>query len=123
MKVKAYYIRIEQNDVQFVEVERTVPRTAAVGTAAIEELLKGPTPAEKAEGLDNPIPQQARLRSLRIVDAVAYADFDESLQAQVGGSLRVAAIRNTITLTLLQFPTVKMVVISIEGRSEDILQP
>lgn len=123
MQVKVYYTRVQQNDVQFVQVERTVPRTAAVGTAALEELLKGTTPAEKAEGLDNPIPEKARLLSLRIADGVAHADFNEALQAQVGGSLRVAAIRNSITLTLLQFPTVKKVVISIAGRTEDILQP
>ena len=123
MKVKVYYTRIEQNDVQFVQVERTVPRTAAVGTTALEELLKGPTPAEKAEGLDSPIPEKTRLLSLRIADGVAYADFNEALQSQVGGSLRVAAIRNAITLTLMQFPTVKKVVISIAGRTEDVLQP
>ncbi len=123
MVVKAYFSSIVDNDVEFVPVERTVPRTAAVGQAAIEELLKGPTPEERARGLYSAIPEGARLRSLRVVDGVAYADFDEALQFQVGGSLRVMAIRKSITLTLLQFPTVQSVVISIEGRTEDILQP
>jgi len=100
-----------------------VPRTQAVGRAAIEELLKGPTPEEKAQGLDTSIPEGARLRSLKVVDGVAYADFDEALQFQVGGSVRVMVIRRSITLTLLQFPTVQSVVVSIDGRTEDILQP
>lgn len=123
MKVFVYYTRTTASDIEFVQVERTVAKTQAVGKAAIEELLKGPTPEEKAKGLDNPIPPNARLLSLKIVDGVAYADFDEALEFQVGGSLRTMAIRKMITLTLMQFSTVKEVIISIEGRTEDILQP
>lgn len=121
--LKVYFSRVTSNDIEFVPVNRTVPHTPAVGRAAIEELLKGPTPAERAMGLDSVIPEGASLRSLNIVDGVAYADFDEALQFQVGGSLRVMAIRRSITLTLLQFPAVQSVVISIHGRTEDILQP
>jgi spore germination protein GerM len=123
MLLKVYFSRVTSNDIEFVPVDRTVPHTPAVGRAAIEELLKGPTPAEKAMGLDSAIPEGASLRSLNIANGVAYADFDEALQFQVGGSLRVMAIRRSITLTLLQFPTVQRVVISIDGRTEDILQP
>lgn len=54
---------------------------------------------------------------------VAKVDFDEQLEFQVGGSCRVSAIRAQITQTLKQFPTVKSVIISINGRTEDILQP
>jgi spore germination protein GerM len=121
--VRVYFPRVVNNDVEFVPVERAVPRTPAVGRAAIEELLKGPAPKEQARGLHSGIPEGARLQSLRVVDGVAYADFDEALQFQVGGSLRVMTIRRSITLTLLQFPTVQRVVISIDGRTEDILQP
>lgn len=122
-KVKVYYSRSTATDIEFVPVERTIQKTVAIGRAAIEELLKGPTPEEKAQGLSNPIPANARLLSLKIVDGVAYADFDEALQFGVGGSVRTMAIRRMITLTLTQFSTVNEVVISIEGRTEDILQP
>lgn len=50
-------------------------------------------------------------------------DFDERLEFQVGGSCRVAAISAQIRETLKQFPQVKEVIISINGRTEDILQP
>ena len=50
-------------------------------------------------------------------------DFDPQLEFQVGGSCRVAAISSQIRQTLMQFPTVKSVIISIDGRTEDILQP
>jgi spore germination protein GerM len=45
------------------------------------------------------------------------------LEFQVGGSCRVAAIRAQITDTLKQFPPVDEVIISIDDRTEDILQP
>jgi spore germination protein GerM len=54
---------------------------------------------------------------------VAKVDFDERLGFQVGGSCRVSAIRAQITETLMQFSTVKSVVVSINGRTEDVLQP
>jgi spore germination protein GerM len=60
---------------------------------------------------------------LTIEDGVAKVDFNEQLEYEVSGSCRVSAIRAQITETLKQFPTVKEVIISIDGRTEDILQP
>jgi len=45
------------------------------------------------------------------------------LEFQVGGSCRVSAIRAEIIQTLKQFSTIKEVIISINNRTEDILQP
>jgi spore germination protein GerM len=45
------------------------------------------------------------------------------MQYEVGGSCRVSGIRNQIIQTLKQFPTIKNVVISVEGNSEEALQP
>jgi len=104
-------------------IEREVPKTQAVGRAALEELLKGPTEAEKNQGFFTSINPGVKIQSLTIEDEVAKVDFDEQLEFQVGGSCRVSAIRAQITETLKQFPTVKEVIISINGRIEDILQP
>ncbi len=104
-------------------VERTVPETKAVGRAALEELLKGPTEAEKADGYSTAINPGVGIKRLTIENGTARAEFDEQLEFQVGGSCRVAAIRWQIVETLKQFPTVKDVIISIDGRTEDILQP
>ena len=103
--------------------KRNIPKTTAVGKAAIEELLKGPTSSEKTEGYFTSINNGVSLESLSIKDGTAYADFDENLERSVGGSCRVLAIRTQIIETLKQFPTVKNVVISINNRTEDILQP
>lgn len=104
-------------------VTRAFARTSQIGRAALLELLKGPTVPEKTKDYFTSIPPYVELRSLRIENGTAYADFNDALEWQVGGSCRVAAIRAQISETLKQFPSVKNVVISINGRTEDILQP
>jgi len=104
-------------------VEREVPKTQAVGRAALEKLLKGPSEPEKEMGFFTSINTEVKIQKLVIEDGVAKVDFDERLDFQVGGSCRVSAIRAQITETLKQFPTVNSVIISINGRTEDILQP
>lgn len=104
-------------------VERTIPKTPAVARAALEELFKGPTPQEKSGGYFTSINPGVTIQRLVIEGGTAYADFDRRLEDAVGGSCRVAAIRGQITETLRQFPTVNEVVVSIDGRTEDILQP
>jgi spore germination protein GerM len=104
-------------------VERMIPKTEAVGRAALEQLLAGPTDEEKAEGYFTSINPGVVIQSLTIENGVAKVDFNEQLEYQVGGSCRVAAIASQIRETLKQFPTVSDVVISINGRTEDILQP
>jgi hypothetical protein len=119
-------------------VQVLIPRTQAIGTAALEELLWGPPPPNLA-GFTTAIPTpqdvlsypgrqpdwgpRVTLRKLTIVDGVATADFSEEMEAYGGGSLRVMLIRQQITQTLLQFSTVNQVVIAVEGRTEDVLQP
>lgn len=102
---------------------RTIVKTQSVGLVGLYELLKGPTQSEKAQGANALIPEETKLNSLRLSGTTAYADFNYALDAGVGGSCRVQAIRAEIENTLKQFPTIKDVVISINGRTEDILQP
>ncbi|MEK7211616.1 MAG: GerMN domain-containing protein [Patescibacteria group bacterium] len=104
-------------------VEREVAKTEAVARAALEELLAGPSDAEKSSGYFTSINPGVKIQKLTIENGVAKVDFDETLERAVGGSCRVSAIRAEISETLKQFPIVKSVIISIDGRTEDILQP
>lgn len=104
-------------------VEREIEKTPTVGRAAIEELLKGPTAEEKEQGYFSSINSGVKLNSLVIENGIARPDFDEQIEYQLGGSCRVSAISNQIRETLKQFPTVKEVIISVNGRTEDVLQP
>ena len=109
--------------VKVFPVAREIPKTQAVARAALDELLNGLTEKEKADKYLTNINEDVKIQRLEIKDGIAKVDFNDKLEFQVGGSCRVAAIRAQITETLKQFPTVKEVVISINGRTEDILQP
>jgi len=103
--------------------EREIIKTPALARAALTELLAGTTPLENKAGYISIINPGVKIRSLTIENGVAKADFDEQLEVGVGGSCKVAAIRAQISETLKQFPGVDDVIISINGRTEDILQP
>lgn len=127
MKVKAYYNNNKLDPdltctVSF-PVEREVLKTQETAFIAITELLKGPTDAEKKSGYSTSLPPNVRVNSIVIRYGTAYVDFDYTLQNEVGGSCRVGSIRSQIENTLKQFSSVKKVVISIDGRTDDILQP
>lgn len=102
---------------------RTIIKTQSVGLVSLFELLKGPTSVEKIKGATDLIPRETKLNSLHLSGTTAYADFNYALDAGVGGSCRVQAIRAEIENTLKQFSTIKNVVISINSKTEDILQP
>lgn len=126
-KVKVYFSN-SKLDPEFTcnkvfSVEREVAKTETLAQAALKELLSGPTEKEKQEGCFTNLNPGVQIQSLTIENGVAKVDFDEQLEYQVGGSCKIAAIRQQITQTLKQFPTIQEVIISINGRTEDILQP
>ena len=104
-------------------MERVMPKTPSPAMAALTQLLLGPTNMEKNAGLFTSINTGVVIQKLTIENGVAKVDFNEELQKGVAGSCKVIAIRAQITQTLMQFSTVKSVVISINGNTEEILQP
>lgn len=108
------------NDV--TAVDRIISKTASVGKATLEELLKGPTAEEKNKGYFTDIPVGSKLNSLVIVNGEARANFNDITESG-GGSCSMALRATQIRQTLLQFPTIKTVTISVDGRTEDIFQP
>jgi len=103
-------------------VDRVIPKTVATAKASLEELLNGPTEAEKAQGYFTSIPAGSKPNSISIVDGQALVDFNEATESG-GGSCSMASRTAQITKTLLQFPTVTSVKLSINGRTQDIFQP
>lgn len=103
--------------------ERKIPKTTAVARTALLELFKGPTEEEKKEGYFTAIASGVEIKGLVIENGIAKADFNEALEAGADSVCRSLTIREQIVRTLKQFPTVKGVVISINGKTEGILQP
>lgn len=104
-------------------VARIVPKTQSVLKAAIEELLKGPSAAEADLGYKTSINSGVSVNSIKISGAKATIDFSKKIEENTAGSCRVSAIRNQITNTARQFSNIKNVIISVEGRTQAVLQP
>ena len=127
MSLKAYFsnsnLDPEITCEKVFPVTRTVAKTAGVARAALEEMLKGSTSQEQASGFASMINPGVKINSLTIDKGVAKVDFDETIQQGIGGSCRASMMRLQIEQTLKQFPTVKSVIISVGGKTEDVLQP
>jgi spore germination protein GerM len=101
------------------ERPRRVPRTAAVATAALQQLFAGPTEAERAAGYRSPFSAATRglLKRVFIEHGTAYVDLHD-LRAQLPGatsSCGAAEFGMAIERTLRQFATVRRVILAIEG--------
>ena len=104
-------------------ITRYISKSVATARGAILELLKGVSDIDKAGGFFTSINTGVKIQKLTIENGTAKIDFSNDIEKALGGSCRVTNIRAQIEKTLLQFPTVKSVVISVDGRTEDILQP
>jgi spore germination protein GerM len=102
-------------------VKRTVPKTQASARATLNELIKGTNSKESKSGYHTSISPHTKIQSLIIENGIAKVDFSKDLNSS--GSCRVLAIRSQILESLLQFPSINNVVISIDGETETILQP
>lgn len=102
---------------------RVIPRTQAPARAALEQLFLGPSGWELEHGLGTAINPGVEIQSLLVENGTAFLDLSSAVEEQTGGSCRVAAIFAQIRNTLLEFPSVSRVVLSVDGRTDDILQP
>ncbi len=98
-------------------------RLGELSYIVIKELLKGPTEEEKTLGFFTSINSGTKVKTISIVEGVATVDFDQTFNEGVGGSCMVTAIRSQVTETLKQFPEIKEVIISVNGDSQNTLQP
>ncbi len=118
-----YFVAVVDGQEEIVSRQREIVATEAIGRASLEALLSGPTEEEITEGLSTAINDGVIVQNLIIENGLASVDFNSRLDEGVAGSATVMAIREQIERTLMQFPTVDDVVISVNGEIEDILQP
>jgi hypothetical protein len=90
-----------------VPTQRIRPTTQATSRLALTELLAGPTSAEAALGISNPIPAETTFDIRGIADGVAIVSFSAGFFA---GGQDIARLRRAqVVFTLTQFPTVRQV--------------
>ena len=115
-QVKVYVYKEDGEHIDLSPVTRSV-NAAAPARGAIEALLAGPTEAEKAQGFGElASASEFRIGSLKIVRGTARINF-VSKKSWAGWPGDTAPIRfkTAVELTLKQFPTVKRVVVSLDG--------
>jgi len=91
--------------------------------AAVTELLNGPNDADISAGYETAINKDVGINKIEFADGTVRVDFNKQMEFEMGGSCRVGLIRLQIEETLKQFPEIKHVLICVDGRTEDILQP
>jgi hypothetical protein len=128
IEVKAFFGNSERDpkglacDVSY-PVARRVALSEDLVSAALRELLSGPTLLELRQKFFTSLPTGVALRSLAVHDGQARVEFSSHLR-EVAGSCRVSAIRSQIERTLKQFPFITDVWIAVEGTaSGEVLQP
>lgn len=118
LTVSLYWISAGENA---LGVQRTIPYTKAVATAAIKALIAGPTDAEKTTwpAIGTAIPAGTRLLGLSIKDKVAKIDlsgeFDDG-----GGSFAMLARLAQVVYTLEAFPTIDAVEFYLDGEKVEV---
>ncbi len=106
-------------------VSRTIPKTASVATAALKELLKGPTP-EEAKDFSGFGPPETNgiLKSVNLKNGTAYVNFTKLAFRQMGNATSSCGggFFAMTDATLMQFPTINKVVYAVEGSTNDFYE-
>lgn len=101
------------------EVRREVPKTEGVAAVALRELLAGPSEAEQAAGYRSPFSSATAglLKRVFIEHGTAYVDLHDPRPLLTGAtsSCGAAEFNTQIGRTLRQFPTVRRVILAIDG--------
>jgi germination protein M len=126
--LKAYFVLVgdrQDSPTPLVAVNREVPRTAAVATAAMEQLLSGPTDEERAHDLRlgtiaTLIPIGTRLLGIAIDNGNATVDLSGEFASGAAPGEDVAEAwawrLAQVTYTLTQFSTVESVSFKVDGK-------
>ncbi len=101
-------------DTHLYPVLRQPKYTIAVATAAMKELLGGPSPRESALGLTSSVPTGTTLLGVSIANGTATVNLSYPFESG-GGSTSMMLRLAPVTYTLTQFPTVQRVVFELEG--------
>jgi spore germination protein GerM len=121
MRVEVYFVGAADGAGTLAPVERVVWSRGVEDALrqAVEALLAGPTPEERARGIGTEIPAGTRLRGLIVREGVAFVDLSEAL-ASGGGSASMQARVWQVVYTGTQLG-VRHVRILIEGAERTAL--
>lgn len=110
---------MEEKNHNLLPVTILQPWTEGVARAAMEKLIKGPTPAEEMRyGISSPLPPQTSILGINIREGLCRVDFSRAFLDYDPGMER--QVLTSVIYTLLQFNTVNEVEIVVEGSPVEI---
>lgn len=127
ISLKAYFLLDDQGTPShrpgpfLVPVHREVPKTVAVATAAVNQLLKGPSADERSgtPSMSSAIPEETVLLGINIEDGLATVDLSREFESG-GGSFSMTARLAQVVYTVSQFPTVERVAFHLDGQPVEV---
>lgn len=116
--VRLYWVEAGENA---IGIERTLPYSEAVATAALNALIAGPTVQEKSTwpSISNAIPAGTQLLGVTVADGLAKVNLSKEFESG-GGTFSVTARLAQVVYTLEQFPTVEAVEFYLEGAKVEV---
>lgn len=122
MRLKVYFLMDDDlggGNPTLVPTIRNLPKTVAVGGAAMRELLDGPSELETEHTpmksvISTAIPEGTLFLGLDIKDGLATVDLSKEFESG-GGSFSMGARLAQVVYTLTQFPTVDRVRFRLDG--------
>lgn len=110
--VKVFFVKGEQ----FAARARVAPPGKAAATVAMQGLLAGPTAAERAAGIDTTLPARTKLASLTVRAGTATVNLSRARTPSTAFDVSLRPARAAqIVYTLTSIPTVKQVLIRVNG--------
>lgn len=111
-KVWLYFDKSPAEDGNLAVVFRKVGSQSPLRDA-LQKLIDGPTPEEKDQGF-GPIDFHSRLAGLNLKDGTLLAKFSGAIWA---GTVAPQRFEKAVTLTAMQFPIVKKVIVCMDERA------
>ncbi len=116
MNVAVYYLKNANNETYLVREVHKITKSEGVAKAALGELISGTV---LTSGAIKVLPADTKILGIKIENGLATVDFSkEVLKANVGAAaeaLGIASIVNTLT----EYPTIKKVQFTVEGKVEN----
>lgn len=115
MNVAVYYLKNGNTEMYLVREVHKVEKSASIARTALSELISG-TP--QTPGATKVLPAGTKILGVKIENGLATVDFSqEVLKANVGSAGEALGI-SSIVNTLTEFPTVKQVQFTVDGRTD-----
>lgn len=109
----------DANAEKLIAAKRQIPDNDSKYTETVNALIAGP--ASKAEGI-SVMPKGAKVLHVTVNNNTATVDFNKEFQTNfTGGSTGEIMLIGSIVNTLTEFPEIKAVQFTLEGRPLDIL--